>query len=181
MPSDSHHVQRYARPAVLLHWACALAVGLACASGLYLSGLAMSLLKLKLMNWHKWMGMTTLALVTLRIAWRASHRPPPLPVGMTAAQRSLATCAHACLYVLMLAVPLLGWAYSSAAGFPIVWFGVLALPDWVPRNRQVAELLKPLHQASSYGLLLLAIAHIGAALKHALLDRDGLMKRMSLW
>ena len=181
MPADHPQVQRYARPAVLLHWACALAIGLACGSGLYLSGLAMSLLKLQLMNWHKWTGMTTLALLALRMAWRARHRPPPLPAGMTAAQRSLAAWVHGGLYGLMLAVPLLGWAYSSAAGFPIVWFGVLALPDWVPRDRQVTALLKPLHQAASYGLMLLAAAHVGAALKHALLDRDGLMQQMRLW
>ncbi len=180
MPPESPHLRHYTRPAVLLHWVSALAIGLACASGLMLAGLAMSLLKLKLMNWHKWIGMTTLALAVLRVAWRVRHRPPPWPATMTAAQRSLATGAHVCLYLLMLAVPLLGWAYSSAAGFPIVWFGVIELPDWVPRHRQLAELIRPLHQAASYGLVLLAIAHAAAALKHALLDRDGLMARMQL-
>jgi len=83
------------------------------------------------------------------------------------------------LYGLFFAVPLSGWAYSSAAGFPIVWFGVLPLPDWVPVNKGLADaLLKPLHNAFAYALAACVVLHVAATLKHQLVDRDGLFWRM---
>lgn len=150
-------------------------------TGLYMSGLGMSLQKLKLMNWHKWIGVTTLALVAVRLMWRVINKPPTLPPAMSSMQQTVAVVAHVALYALMLVVPLLGWAYSSAAGFPVVWFGVLPLPDLAPRDRHLAELLKPLHQASSYFLLFLVVLHVFAALKHHMFDRDDLMNRMRPW
>jgi cytochrome b561 len=99
--------------------------------GLYMTGLPMSPTRLKLYNWHKWAGVTILVLSFLRLAWRLTHRPPA-DVAMPAWQARAAHAAHIALYVLFFAVPLAGWAYSSAAGFPIVWFGVLPLPDLVP-------------------------------------------------
>ena len=75
-------------------------------------------------------------------------------------------------------MPLLGWAYSSAKGYPIVWFGVLPLPDWVPVNEALANVLKPLHALAAYGLIGLVGLHVAAALKHQFIDRDGLIDRM---
>ncbi|MES1161784.1 MAG: cytochrome b/b6 domain-containing protein, partial [Rhizobacter sp.] len=68
--------------------------------------------------------------------------------------------------------------YSSAAGFPIVVFGVLPLPDFVPANKELAEAIKPLHKTLAYLLALLVLTHVGAALKHHFVDRDGLLARM---
>ncbi len=69
---------------------------------------------------------------------------------------------HWLLYAAFFAVPLSGWAYSSAAGFPIVWFGVLPLPDFVGKDKELAESLKQVHQFFAYGLGLLVLAHLGA-------------------
>jgi len=85
---------------------------------------------------------------------------------------------HGLLYVAFFAVPLLGWAYSSAAGFPVVWFGVLPLPDFVPKDKALADTFKELHELAAYGLAALVLAHVGAALKHHFVDRDGLLARM---
>jgi len=85
---------------------------------------------------------------------------------------------HHALYLLFFLVPLLGWAYSSAAGFPIVVFGLLPLPDFVPVSEGLADALKPLHKFSALALMALSALHIGAALKHHWIDRDGLMQRM---
>ena len=82
------------------------------------------------------------------------------------------------LYALFFAVPLAGWAYSSAAGFPVVYFGVLPLPDWVSPNPALADTLKLLHRNLNYTLAALVVLHIAAALKHQFLDRDGLLRRM---
>jgi cytochrome b561 len=85
---------------------------------------------------------------------------------------------HLLMYVLFFAVPLMGWAYSSAAGFPIVLFGQISLPDFVSPNKELAALIKPLHGLSAYALMGLAGLHIAAALKHQWIDRDGLLTRM---
>lgn len=77
-------------------------------------------------------------------------------------------------------MPLLGWAYSSAAGFPIVVFGVLPLPDFVPVNPELAEAIKPWHGWAAYAMAALVVLHVAGALKHAVVDRDGLLSRMSL-
>jgi hypothetical protein len=86
--------------------------------------------------------------------------------------------AHLALYGLFFAVPLSGWAYSSAAGFPVVVFGVLPLPDFVPVDRALAETLKGLHKLCTLSLAALVLLHVAAALKHQFVDRDGLLQRM---
>jgi cytochrome b561 len=170
---------RYTPIAVALHWLLALAIVGAFGVGLYMTSLPFSPTRLKLYNWHKWAGVTILTLSALRLLWRLTHRPPA-DIPMAAWQRSAAHVTHNLLYVLFFAVPLAGWAYSSAAGFPIVWFGVLPLPDFVPKDKELAETLKLVHRYAAYGLGLLVAAHVGAALKHHFIDRDGLLARMGL-
>jgi cytochrome b561 len=168
---------RYTGPAIALHWLLALAIVGAFGVGLYMHELPLSPQKLKLYNWHKWAGVTILALSALRLLWRLTHRPPP-DVPMPAWQRSVAHLTHGALYLLFFAVPLVGWAYSSAAGFPIVWFGVLPLPDFVPVDKALAEAIKPWHAALAWALAVLVVLHVAGALKHQFVDRDGLLARM---
>jgi cytochrome b561 len=168
---------RYGLTAMVLHWLLALMILGSLGVGLYMTGLALTPTRLKLYNWHKWAGMTILVLSALRLLWRATHRPPPMP-PMPAWQQRAAAASHALMYGLFFAVPLAGWAYSSAAGFPIVWFGVLPLPDWVSPDRELAEAIKPLHRGLAYALAALVVLHVAAALKHHFVDRDGLLRRM---
>jgi cytochrome b561 len=168
---------RYTAPAIALHWLLALALFGLFGMGLYMTGLSMSPTRLKLYNWHKWAGVTVLALSFLRLAWRLTHRPPA-EVAMPAWQARAAHAAHVALYGLFFAVPLAGWAYSSAAGFPVVWFGVLPLPDLVAPNRELAEAIKPVHKILAYTMAAIVVVHILGALKHQLVDRDGLLQRM---
>lgn len=182
MPPTHSPSDRYTSVAIALHWLLALAlVGVFCA-GLYMSGLPFSPQKLKMFNWHKWMGITILFLSALRLIWRLTHRPPPLSqrvqLAMPAWQRVAHHATHGLLYVLFFAVPLMGWAYSSAAGFPIVWFGVLPLPDLLPVDKALAESIKPLHGLAAFTLAALVLLHVAAALKHQFIDRDGLLARM---
>lgn len=170
-------VDRYTPVAIAFHWLLAIAIVCSFSVGLYMSGLSMSPTRLKLFNWHKWAGMTIFALSALRLLWRLTHRPPP-DVPMPAWQQRSAHAAHLVLYVLFFAVPLAGWAYSSATGFPIVVYGVLPLPDFVPVDKGLAETLKLLHKTLAFTLAAVVLAHIGAALKHQFLDRDGLLLRM---
>jgi cytochrome b561 len=167
----------YTTPAIALHWVLALALLTSFSVGVYMSDLPFSPRQLKLYNWHKWAGVTILLLSTLRVAWRLTHRPPadlPAPAW----QRRAAHLTHGAMYLLFFAVPLVGWAYSSAAGFPIVWFGVLPLPNFVHPDKTLAETLRSLHGTLAWALAVLAVVHIAAALKHQFVDRDGLLRRM---
>lgn len=173
---------RYTSVAIVLHWLMGLALLGMFASGLYMADLPFSPMRLKLFNWHKWAGVTFLALAALRLLWRLTHRPPSLPRAITQAMPNWQLLAyhatHLLMYALFFVVPLLGWAYSSAAGFPIVWFGQIQLPDFVGPDKALAEMIKPLHELSAFALVGLACVHMAAAFKHQWFDRDGLLNRM---
>jgi cytochrome b561 len=168
---------RYSLPAIVLHWLLALMIIGALAFGLYMTGLPFSPQRLKLYNWHKWLGVSILVLSALRLLWRLTHRPPEPPV-MPAWQQRAYRATHGLMYALFFAIPLVGWAYSSSAGFPIVWFGVLPLPDFVPVDKALSEALKPWHGRLAWLLAALLALHVAAALKHHFIDRDGLLSRM---
>lgn len=173
---------RYSTVAIALHWLLALVILTLFVLGVYMTDLPFSPQRLKLYNWHKWAGITFLLLSALRLTWRLLRRPSALPPAITQAmpawQNTAHHATHHLLYALFFVVPLLGWAYSSAAGFPIVWFGQIALPDLLPADKALAELIKPLHELSALALVGLAGLHIAAALKHQWIDRDGLLLRM---
>jgi cytochrome b561 len=123
-----------------------------------------------------------LALTAFRLAWRLTHRPPVLPAAIELAmpywQSKAYHASHFLFYALFLIVPLLGWAYSSAAGFPVVVFGVIPLPDLMAVDKEFAKQIKQLHTISAYALMGLAGLHIAAAVKHHFYDHDGLINRM---
>lgn len=179
---NSFRPSRYTATAIALHWLLAIAiVGTFCV-GLYMADLPFSPQRLKLYNWHKWAGVTILALSVLRLVWRITHRPPALPAAiehsMPRWQQVAHHATHHLLYALFFIVPLVGWAYSSAAGFPIVFLGVLPLPSFVPVSPELAEAIKPWHEITAYALAALVVLHVAAALKHQVIDRDGLLARM---
>lgn len=182
MSSISTPPKRYTLTAMALHWVLALALIGVFVLGTYMADLPFSPSRLKLYNWHKWAGVSILLLSVLRLVWRATHRPPELPAAMSLAmpawQRVAHHATHHGLYALFFVVPLVGWAYSSAAGFPIVLFGVLPLPDFVPADKALAALIKPWHEITAFAMAALVLMHLGAALKHQLIDRDGLLLRM---
>lgn len=173
---------RYTGVAIALHWLLALAILVMAGAGIYMTDLPVSPLRMKLYNWHKWAGVSFLLLTALRLLWRATHRPPSLPqamiLGMPTWQVRAHHATHTLMYVLFFAVPLIGWAYSSAAGYPIVWFGQIPLPDFVGPDKALAEIIKPWHELSALALLGLTGLHVAAALKHQWIDRDGLLSRM---
>ena len=170
-------VARYTTPAIALHWLLALLIVGTFGLGVYMHELPFSPNRLKLYSWHKWAGITILLLSAVRLAWRITHRPPA-DVPMPAWQARLAHGAHHALYALFFIVPLVGWAYSSAAGFPIVWFGVLPLPDFVPVDKALAEAIKPWHERTALLMAAIVLVHVAGAVKHHLIDRDSLIDRM---
>ena len=177
VPTTSGATGRYTGVAIGLHWLLALAIAGTFAVGLYMHELPVSPTRLKLYSYHKWAGVTILALSVLRLLWRFTHRPPA-DVPMPGWQAFVAHATHWALYALFFLVPLAGWAYSSAAGFPVVWFGVLPLPDFVAVDKALAEVLKERHEQLAWLMVLLVLAHVGGAIKHQFIDKDGLLNRM---
>ena len=182
-PSPNEAAKRYTTVAIVLHWLLGLSIFAMFAIGIYMSDLPFSSLRLKLYNYHKWAGITFLILSVLRLLWRLLNRPPALPKAIALAmpnwQTKIYHATHYALYALFFAVPLIGWAYSSAAGFPIVLFGVLPLPDFMAVDKEFAKQIKELHEISAFSLVGLALLHMGAALKHHFIDKDGLISRMA--
>jgi cytochrome b561 len=169
---------RYDGAAMLFHWLLAVMIVLALLLGWYMTGLPFSPTRVKLFNWHKWLGMTILLLSALRLLLRLSQPGPPLPASMARWETLLAKASHASMYLLFFAVPLVGWARSSAAGFPIVYLGLVRLPDLVGKDKAIAASLTQAHAVAAYLLAALIVLHIGAAIKHALVDKDGVVTRM---
>ena len=171
---------RYTGIAIALHWMTAVLLVCGFALGLYMVSLTFSPQKLSYYAYHKWIGVTVFALALLRIVWRATHTPPPLPAALPRWQAALSGAVHLLLYLLLLAAPLSGWLYSSSAGVPTVPFGIAALqlPDLIGKDRELAVTLKFVHLSLTYSLAALVTLHVAAALKHTLIDRDGIMSRM---
>ncbi len=134
--------------------------------------------KLRLYNYHKWIGIIVLMLALLRLGWRLSHRPSTLPPTMSSWGKTAAQCMHYLLYMLMVTVPLSGWLMSSAKGFQTVWFGMLPLPDLVGKDKELGKLLAEVHEVLNFTMLGLVIAHFGAALKHHFIARDDILTCM---
>ena len=169
---------RYTTTAIVLHWLVALLIFVGFPLGVYMHELPLSPTKLQLYSYHKWIGITVLLLAGLRVAWRLTHRPPPLSDSVVRWQRQASAVVHGLLYVLILAIPLSGWLMSSAKGFPVVWFGVLPLPDLIGKDKALGELLAGVHQALNFTLLGLVILHVAAALKHHFIERQPFLQRM---
>ena len=168
----------YGAVAIGLHWLVFALVTANWLLGPYMADLPLSPQKLKYFSWHKWIGVTVFLLAVFRVAWRLSHPPPPLPLLVPPWQRHLARASHLTLYLLIFAVPVSGWLYSSASGVPTVYLGWIQLPDLVGRDKALAELLKQVHILLNTALLAVVFVHAAAAFKHHFLDHDDVLARM---
>jgi len=169
---------RYTLTAIGLHWLIALLIFIGFSIGWVMTDIpGLTPTKLRYYAWHKWIGITIFLLVCLRVGWRLTHRPPPLP-PMTRWQRRTANATHATLYGLMIVIPLAGYLYSYAAGVPVVYFGLVELPPLIPPNPAHKDIFKYTHIGLNFTMAALVIGHIAAALGHQFVLRDGLLWRM---
>ena len=170
--------ERYSGVAIHLHWLMAAVLLVVFLVGVFMGDLKVSPTRVRVFNWHKWIGIVVLALASIRLLWRATHRAPALPASIADWQRKVTGATHGLLYALFFIVPLLGWAMSSAKGFPVVLFGKIPLPDFVPVDKALGKTLEDVHAFFAYTLASLAGLHIVAALHHRFMLRDGIMERM---
>ena len=169
---------RYTGTAIALHWLVFALIACGFTLGMYVADLPDSPQKSTWVEWHRWLGVTVFATAVVRLGWRLAHPPPGLPATVPIWQQRAAAAMHALLYVLMLAIPLTGWLHSSASGATTAYLGLLALPDLLTRDKVLAAQLKLLHATLNYALLALVALHADAALKHHLVEREDVLRRM---
>jgi cytochrome b561 len=131
-----------------------------------------------LINIHKPLGIAILILAIVRLIVRLRHSPPPLPADLPAIQKFAAHASHWLLYALMVVIPLVGWAMLSAGGYPVMLGPSLRLPPIFPTNAVAFAILRHAHAWLAMLLFLTFLAHLGAALYHGLIRRDGVLRSM---
>ena len=167
----------YTRTAIALHWLTVALIATGFAIGKWMVGLPIAPQTLRVYAYHKWIGITVFLVTIARLTWRYTH-PVPLPAGLPQWQRHAAAASHISLYVLMLATPISGWLFSSASGVQVIYLGLIALPNLVPKDEALSATLKSVHFALNFTLLALVLLHAGAALRHHFVQRDRVLLRM---
>jgi cytochrome b561 len=168
----------YGSLAKFLHWTIVILIVVQYVLAETADELPDGLEKLQVLTRHKSFGMLILGLAIVRIAWKLMNRGRPAPVG-EGRMKKAAAAGHGLLYLLLLVMPLSGWAMSSAANYPVTFFGWFQFPALVAENHDLHEVLEDVHETLFYTLLVVAIGHIVAALYHHFILKDDVLKRMS--
>ena len=168
---------RYTRTAIALHWLVAALVLAQLAWGVWMQTIPKQPVgpRVDAFNLHKSLGMLILGLVMVRLGWRLTHRPPPLP-PMPRWQALGARASHAILYLALIAQPIIGFLGSAASGYPVRLFGT-TLPPLMARHDALKAELSGAHAAVATVLVATIAVHVAAAMRHAL-ARDGVIERM---
>lgn len=177
---------RYTAVAIILHWLIATGVFLLIAIGLTMAhGAITAATKFQLFQLHKSVGITVLGLIVARIVWRLRHRPPALPDTMPPIERKAAASTHFVFYLLLLGLPLSGWALVSVSpiNIPTFLFGLVRWPHIgflasLHNKAAIAAVLDNVHAYGAWALLTLIVLHVAAALRHHFLIGDDVLGRM---
>jgi cytochrome b561 len=167
----------FSAPSRILHWTMAVLILAMLFVGVGMVS-TVSRLHLTLLALHRPLGIALLALVVLRAAVRLIYGAPSLPTELPGWQRAAAHASHLVLYVLMVAMPLIGWSMLSAGGYPVVLAGGVHLPPIAPHNVVLYAALRTAHTWLAFALFATVLMHLGAALFHALIRRDGVLASM---
>ena len=170
---------RYGRTAIALHWLIGVALLAQIVFGFLIDNIAPrgTLARAPTINLHKSFGIVLALLIVARLAWRLTHRPPTWPLSMSAWQRSAAQLSHRALYACMVVMPLSGYLGSNFSKHGIKFFG-FALPAWGPDSPPVYAFFNGVHIVTAFLFCALIAAHVVAALKHVLVDRDDVFSRI---
>ncbi|MFE1601396.1 cytochrome b [Methylobacterium sp. ID0610] len=171
-PTHYSSVQKF------LHWAIALLIFGLVPVAITMTNIGEGELQNRLFELHKSVGLTVLALALARILVRAARGAPGLVEGLPAWQRTAARTSHMALYGLIVLVPVLGWAGTSACCAPVAWFGLLSVTLPISGGMPVGERILSVHVVAAFLLVAVVLVHIGAALHHHFVRRDPTLRRM---
>ena len=169
---------QYTTMAKTLHWAVVALLVIQFALAWTMPGIHRGTQPETLINLHLSVGATILAIVIIRAVWRLSHSAPPPPTGLPAWQLLASRVTHGVLYLLLIAVPVLGWLNASARGWTVTLFWIASLPRLVAEGSPLGRLSGDIHTYASYALLGFAGLHILGALYHRFVLRDRVLERM---
>jgi cytochrome b561 len=164
-----------------LHWLVAISVLTIIPVGFWMNNTSNEALQNNLYNFHKSLGVLILVLMVLRLLNRFIVGAPAPDPTLKRWERALSSAVHGALYVLLIAMPIMGYVANSAygdSGTPTPFFGLFELPPIVRPNTAFAERLFMIHKYTGWVVGVLAAMHIAAALQHYVLRRDGVLQRM---
>jgi len=169
---------RYTGTAILLHWVIALLVFVLIGLGWFMVDIPKNTPERSYFyNLHKSIGLTTLAFIVVRVAWRLTHLPPRLPATLKEWEAVAATWTHRLLYVCLLVMPLSGYIASNFTKFGVKYFGIELAP-WGPEDKTLYGIFNNIHVFTSYLFVVLIALHVAGAFKHLVVDRDSVFRRM---
>ena len=182
-------VQRYTTTAIVLHWLIAALIVVNVALAWLWPNLLPDAQVRPAINLHKSIGVTVLGLAIMRLLWRATHTPPPLPRGYAKWENKAAHVTHGLLYAILFAMPLTGWimdsAYEKAATTPMYWFGLFQFPRLgfilaldPATKKAVHDGFGAAHSVIAYLVYALFVLHVAGALKHQWLDETKELQRI---
>lgn len=168
----------YAGASKWLHWIIAACVLWSIPAGVIMTRLPEGDLQDRLFNMHRATGILVLMLVILRVLARINFGVPAPAASLTKFERIASTAAHHSLLALLFLMPVIGWASMSAYRADVSFFGLFTLPHIFPQNDAAYKVLAGLHKI--FGLLMAFViaAHVGGALMHGFIKRDGVLNRM---
>jgi cytochrome b561 len=178
---------RYTRGAIILHGLMAVIIVINLGIGLTIDRFypGQAALGDALIGLHRALGLSVIVLTLVRIGWRWGHPPPPWPAHMTPLERRIAGGVHRLFYLLMLVLPLTGWAMVSTgvpagevAG-PAADFGVLVVPP-LPFPNALGGAFHTGHAVLGWTMVALLLLHGLAVVKHWMFDRDNILSRLRI-
>jgi cytochrome b561 len=172
------NVRGFSKTSRLLHWLMATLIIAMLFIGVGMVGSVTDRYRI-LLAIHRPLGIAILILAAVRVANRLLHPPPPLPAAMPSFEKLAARASHIALYALMFIMPLVGWAMLSAAPYPITLFGTLRLPPILGQDPALYSQLRALHTSLAFVFYAVILVHLGAALMHAWIRRDGVFESMA--
>ena len=170
--------EEYSGFAKLLHWIIAACVLFIIPAGITMDNLPDGDLKNALYTLHRSTGVLVLVLMVIRLAYRLINGVPAPEPTLTSWQRIVSHVVHLSLYALLIAQPIIGWVATSAYGAQISVFGLFTLPAIVGKDEALSKPLFVVHELIGFVVAGLLIMHIGAALYHYFIQRDGVLQRM---
>lgn len=169
----------FSLPSRILHWLMAVMILVMLFIGVFMAS-TVGPNYYRLVTLHRPLGIAILVLALLRLANRFHSPPPALPAELPPLMKIAAKASHVLLYALMIAMPLVGWGMLSAGGYPIpLWGQSVLLPPILPHDPALWACLRSTHTVLAFLLFGVVLLHVGAALFHGLIRRDGVLPSMT--
>jgi cytochrome b561 len=176
---NAKNIERYNNVAIALHWLVAVGVFVMIGLGWYMTDIPKGTpARAFFYNLHKSIGVTLAIIVLIRSFWRWKHPPPPLPAGTASWIVNAAKLSHTLLYALLIFQPVVGFIASNFTKYGVTYFGLFKIGPFFSENKTLYDLFQGFHEAGAAVLVAVIVIHIAAALKHLMIDKDGVFHRM---